>query len=379
MELLLIMIYVSICYVVFKVFRIPVNQWSLATAALGGIIGIALLLLIMNYNHPFTKNARIYFAVTPVLPTVRGRVIEVPVKENAPLKEGDVLFRIDPKPYEYVVEQKKAALAEAEQNVRQLKASLDQAAAATERDNAQFALAQQNYDRQAELFEKRIIAQATLDTFTRNLETARQSLAGTRAEEERARLAYSSNIEGVNTTVARLRAELADAEWNLEQTVTRAPGVGFVTQVALRAGVYVVPAPLQPAMVFVNTDVKDQLLGAAFQQNSLQRVKAGDEAEVAFDAVPGRVFKGKVRLVLDAIAAGQIQPTGALVDFAERTAGGRALAVIDIEDDTSGYQIPLGAAAQVAIYTEYWHHVSMIRKILLRMRSWQNYIFLEGH
>ena len=109
MELLLILIYVSICWVVFKLFRIPVNQWSLATAALGGIIGIALLLLIMNYNHPFTKNARIYFAVTPVLPTVRGRVVEVAVKENAPLKEGDVLFRIDPKPYEYVVEQKKAA------------------------------------------------------------------------------------------------------------------------------------------------------------------------------------------------------------------------------------------------------------------------------
>ena len=108
MELLLILIYVSICYVVFKLFRIPVNQWSLATAALGGIVGIALLLLIMNYNHPFTKNARIYFAVTPVLPTVKGRVVEVPVKENAPLKEGDVLFRIDPKPYEYVVEQKKA-------------------------------------------------------------------------------------------------------------------------------------------------------------------------------------------------------------------------------------------------------------------------------
>src|SRR5262245_20636107 len=88
MELLLILTYVSICYAVFKLFRIPVNQWSLATAALGGIIGIALLLLIMNYNHPFTKNARIYFAVTPVLPTVRGRVIEVPVKENTPLNEG---------------------------------------------------------------------------------------------------------------------------------------------------------------------------------------------------------------------------------------------------------------------------------------------------
>ena len=89
MELLLIPIYVSICYVTFKLFRIPVNQWSLATATLGRIIGIALLLLIMNYNHPFNTNARTYFAVTPVFPSVRGRVIEVPVQANGPLKEGE--------------------------------------------------------------------------------------------------------------------------------------------------------------------------------------------------------------------------------------------------------------------------------------------------
>jgi multidrug resistance efflux pump len=379
MDLLLILIYVAICYAIFKIFRIPVNQWTLATATLGGVIGISLLLLIMNYNHPFTTNARIYFAVTPVLPAVKGRVIEVPVQANKPLKAGDELFRVDPKPYEYVVQQKKAALAEAEQNVKQLKASLDQAAAATQRAAAQFELAQQNYDRQAELFERKVIAQATLDTFARNLETARQSLAGARAEEERARLAYSSNIEGVNTTVARLTAELADAQYDLDQTVTRAPTAGFVTQLALRPGMYVVPAPLRPVMTFVNTEVRDSELGAAFQQNALQRVKSGDEAEIAFDAVPGRVFKGKVRLVLDAIAAGQLQATGALVDVGTRTAGGRALAIIDITDDISGYQIPLGAAGQVAIYTEHWHHVSMIRKILLRMRSWQNYIFLEGH
>src|SRR5436190_10544473 len=379
MELLLILLYVSICYVVFKIFRIPVNQWSLATAALGGIIGIALLLLIMNYNHPFTNNARIYFAVTPVLPSVRGRVIEVPVQTNAPLKEGDELFRIDSKPYQYVVDQKKASLAEAEQNVRQLKASLDQATAAAERTNAQLELAQQNYDRQAELFEKKIIAQATLDTFTRNLETARQSLVGARAGEERARLAYSSNIEGVNTTVARLSAELADAQWDLDQTVTRAPAAGFVTQVGLRPGMYVVPAPLRPVMVFVNQGLKDRMLVAAFQQNSLQRVKPGDDAEIAFTAVPGRVFTGKVGQVLDVIAAGQFQATGVLQDFAGQTGNDQAVAEIDITDDLSDYQVPRGAAAQVAIYTEHWHHVSLLRKILLRMRSWQNYVFLEGH
>jgi multidrug resistance efflux pump len=290
-----------------------------------------------------------------------------------------VLFRIDPKPYQYIVDQKKASLAEAEQNVKQLKASLDQASAAAEKANAQFELAQQNYDRQAELFEKKVIAQATLDTYIRNLETARQTLTGARAEEERARLAYTSNIEGVNTTVARLTAELGDAQYDLDQTVVRAPGAGFVTQVALRPGVYVTPIQARPAMVFVNTEMKDSVLGAAFQQNSLQRVKSGDEAEIAFDAVPGRVFKGKVSLVLDAIAAGQMQASGSLIDLGERTEGGRAIAVLDIEDDMSGYNIPLGAAGQAAIYTEHVHHLSLLRKILLRMRSWENYLFLEGH
>jgi hypothetical protein len=92
------------------------------------------------------------------------------------------------------------------------------------------------------------------------------------------------------------------------------------------------------------------------------------------------VFKAKVGRVLDAIGAGQVQATGALVDLGGPTnAGGRALATIDMIDDTSKYQIPLGAAAQVAIYTEHFHHVSILRKVLLRMRSWQNYVFLEAH
>jgi len=379
MELLLALIYVSFCVAIFKLFRIPVNQWSLSTAVLGGIVGIFLLLLVMNYNHPFTTNARIYFPVTPILPTVKGRVVEVPVRANTPLKEGDVLFRIDPKPYQYVVDEKKAALAEAEQNVSQLKASLDQATAAAEKVNAQLQLAQQNYDRQAELFKEKVVAQATLDTATRNLDAAKQSLTGAKAEEERARLAYTSNIGGVNTSVARARAGLADAEFDLDQTTTRAAGPGFVTQVSLRPGMYILPTQLRTAMLFVNTGKRDHELGAAFQQNSLQRVDAGDDAEVAFDAVPGRVFSAKVRSLVDAIAAGQLATTATLVEPATLTTAGRAVAVIDVSEEMYNYQIPLGSTAQVAIYTKHWHHLSLLRKILLRMRSWENYVFLEGH
>jgi multidrug resistance efflux pump len=306
-------------------------------------------------------------------------VIDVPVKTNTPLKEGDVLFRIDPKPFEYVVEQQKAALAEAEQNVDQLKASFDQASAAVERANAQLQLAQQNYDRQNELFRKNIIAQATLDKYKRNLDAAQQTVMGAKAEAERARLAYTSNIGGVNTSVARLRAQLADAQFDLDQTTTRAAGPGFVTQVSLRPGMYVIPTQFRTAMLFVNTGNRDKELGAAFQQNSLQRVEAGDDAEVSFEAVPGRVFKAKVRSVVDAIAAGQLATTAALVEPETRTTAGRAIAIIDVSDEMHDYQIPLGSTAEVAIYTKHWHHLSLLRKILLRMRSWENYVFLEGH
>jgi multidrug resistance efflux pump len=380
MEILLTLTYVALCYAIFKLFRIPVNQWTLATAALGGIFGLSLLFITMAYNHPFSTNARIYFTVTPILPGVRGRVIEVPVEDrtNQHLEAGEVLFKIDPKPYEYTVAEKKAGLADAEASVAQLKASVDQTSATVEKAKAQLQLAQENYDRQSTLFQKNVVAQATLDTAQRNLDAARQTVAEAAAAEDRAKQAYGATVEGEHTAVVRLRNELADAQFDLDQTTVRAPTGGFVTELALRPGVYVVPAPFRPAMIFVNDSQKDRVLAAAFQQNALQRVHAGDEAEVLFKGVPGRVFKAKVHLLIDAVAGGQLQSTGTLVNVGGPLAGDRALAILDIVDDISGYQIPLGAAGEAAIYTEHVHELSLLRKILLRMRSWQNYAFFEA-
>ena len=380
MEILLTLTYVALCYAVFKLFRIPVNQWTLATAALGGIFGLSLLFITMAYNHPFSTNARIYYTVTPILPAVRGRVIEVPVEDrtNQHLEAGDVLFKIDPKPYEYTVAEKRAGLADAEANIAQLKASVDQAAAETGKAKTNLALAQTNYDRQAELFQKNVVAQVTLDTATRSLDASKQTVAEAAAAEDRARQAYGATVDGEHTAIVRLRNELADAQFNLDQTTVRAPASGFVTELALRPGVYVVPAPFRPAMVFVNDSQKDRQLAAAFQQNALQRVRAGDEAEVLFKGIPGRVFKAKVRVLIDAIAGGQLQTTGTLVNVVGPATGDRALALLDIVDDMSAYQVPLGSAGEAAIYTEHFHELSLLRKILLRMRSWQNYAFFEA-
>jgi multidrug resistance efflux pump len=338
MELLLILIYVTFCYVIFKIFRIPVNQWSLATATLGGIAGITLMMLLMNYNHPFTKDARVYYPTTPIISDVKGRVIEVPVEANKPLKNGDVLFRIEPTIYQATVDTGIAQVAEAEAN----------------------------RDRTKQAFDR-------YDQGNRNAREKGGGLPFAEIDVENRRGTYLA----AEAAFEAAQSKLVEAKFNLDQTVVRAPGPGFVTQVALRPGMMAVPLPLRPVMVFVHSD--ERFLTGAFQQNGLQRIRSGDDAEIAFDAVPGKIFKGKVHEVIDAIAQGQIQAGGLLIDSSQIKGEGRANAVIDITDDISAYQIPLGSAAQVALLTEHWHHLALLRRILLRMISWRNFVYLEGH
>lgn len=370
MAVLLLLIYGAICVVIFKLLRVPLNKWSITTASIGGVVIIGGLLAGMNYNHPFTTDARLYFFTTPIVPEVKGRVIDVSVRPNVALKKGDPLFKLDPAPYQFIVEQKKAALAEAEQGVKQLKASLDQASAGLQKAKSQLALSQANYDRQYQLFHAKDVAQATLETAQRNLDAAKQTVAGAQAVEERARLAFTSEVGGVNTTVARFSADLNDAEYNLNQTTVVAPTDGYVTQLFLRPGMMAVSAP---AMVFIHSD--DRVFAASFPQTVVQRLRPGAEAEIAFDAIPGKVFRGKVAALIDAVSQGQLQASGTLLNPEDRSkSAGLASVNINIIDDLSAYQLPAGATAQVAVYSDHWRPVAAIRRILLRMKSWLNYV-----
>ncbi|EDQ01108.1 secretion protein, HlyD family [Shewanella benthica KT99] len=114
MDLLLILTYTAICIAIFKIFNIPLNKWTVPTAILGGIFIVGALVLLMNYNHPYTPFAKEYFVTTPINPAVKGVVISVEVKPNTPIKKGEVLFRLDPTPFAAIVKQKRAALLAAE-------------------------------------------------------------------------------------------------------------------------------------------------------------------------------------------------------------------------------------------------------------------------
>ena len=82
MELLLILIYAAICICIFKLFKIPLNKWSVPTAILGGVILLSGLVLTMNYNHPYTERAQMLTVTVPIIPEVQGTVIAVTPNTN---------------------------------------------------------------------------------------------------------------------------------------------------------------------------------------------------------------------------------------------------------------------------------------------------------
>lgn len=310
---LLIIIYSMLMWLVFKVFKVPINKWTGTTAILGGVVSIGFLLLMMGMYHPFTKEGRIYSLTTPILPTVKGRVTEVNVKTGDRVKKGDLLFRIDPEPFQYTV------------------AKLE----------AELQLAASNLEDATALFKKQVGSE--------------------------------KNVERAQSTVDSLTAQLSNARFELEETEVRASDHGYVAQVRLRPGALAVPMPFSPLMTFVHD--KDRFLLGGFQQNPLQNIKPEFEAEVIFVAAPGKVFAAKVFGVGEIMAQGQLLPDGRLIRLENVTRPGRVLVRVNVTDDLSEYQLPAGVKAYVAVYSDTWKPVAMIRKVLLRIMSWENYLF----
>lgn len=316
MDLLLILTYTAICVAVFKFFKIPLTKWTVPTAVLGGIALIGTLIFVMNYNHPYSEVARVYYTTTPIVPSVSGRVISVDAQPNSLMSEGDVIFQIDKAPF-----------------------------------------------------------QSSVDSVSARLQSAQQDLK--RQEElDRKKLGTKRDLDNARAMVKDLEGQLAKAEFDLEQTTVRAPGEGFVTQLALRPGMYAASLPLRPVVVFIHRENAHSV--GWFRQNSLLRLMPGDEAEIAFDGIPGEVFEGRVKQRLPALAEGQVQANGMVLGVNLAEAPGRIAVEIEITDpDFAEYAgiLPGGAYGQMAIYSEHAHHVAVMRKILLRMSAWMNYLF----
>jgi RND family efflux transporter MFP subunit len=244
-----------------------------------------------------------------IVPSVSGEVTEVPVAANTPLKEGDVLFRIDPATYEAQVQAIEAQLKFAELR------------------HTQF------------------------------------------SELQRRDTGRAFDVQQRESEVDQLRAQLDGAKWNLDKTTVRAPADGYVTNLTLRKGARVTAQA--PVMAFIDTS--ETVVGIEIPQVYARYIAPGQPVEVTFKIFPGTIFSGRVETVLQAIASGQAQVTGAAVAPAQIQSAPFVVRVA-LDDQEIARRLPAGSTGLAAIFTDRVRVSHIIRKVILRQAAILNYV-----
>lgn len=247
-----------------------------------------------------------------MVPQVSGEVVEVTTKTNVLMKKGELLFRIDDTRYRARLNKLKADLAAGEATLRAKQATIDDASARVQQAQAEYDRVTRDYQRYAQGAAMPVNPFSEQDVTHARQQVQIQTavLQAAKAQLQNAREQVSGRYNGLDANIASLKSQILEAEYNLAQTVVRAPSDGYVTQLLARPGMTAVRLPFKPVLVFIPQQ-KRQVV-AVFRQNSVLRLTAGDSAEVVFNGLPGSVYSGKVSRVLPAIPDGSYQASGAL-------------------------------------------------------------------
>jgi RND family efflux transporter MFP subunit len=303
-------VYLVILFVLVKTKIVPFNLFWKCSPLIVLLLLMFGLFIPMGWGAP-QGPAMVVRNSVQIVPNVAGEVTDVPVVANKPLKAGDVLFKIDPVPYQAQVDSIGA----------QLK------------------------------FEELRLSQMT------QLELSDSGRA--------------FDVQQRQAEVDKLKGQLRGANYNLEQTVVRAPSDGYVTNLGLMKGARVANLPLSPVMAFIDTS--QTILGVEIQQIYTRYIEVGQDVEVTFKVFPGQVFKGKVESILEATAAGQVVASGAAVTPRQVTAAPLVVRV-KLDDARLAASLPAGAAGDAAVYTEHIKPSHIIRKVILRQIAIVNYV-----
>jgi len=378
MEILLLGIYSFFVWLIFIKFKwLPWNATSQVTVAIIPIVGLTVLILMLNVFAPSSADVRVIKYVVQVLPQVRGRVIEVPVKGNDYVKKGDLLFRIDPTPYQLTVKTLEAQLANAEGASRQLKEEFKSATANKQAVSARVELARQRVAQYQELASTGAGDAFALQQAQADLKDLESQYASANASEAQVRERLLAQVDGDLAEVAQIKAQLENARWELSQTTTYAPANGWVMNLQLRPGSMVVPMPAFVAMTFVEDEY--QVL-ALFNQNELHQIKPGNEAEISLKTLPGQIIKAKVESIVWGQGQGQLAPSGLLPQTgAAPVPPGRFAVKLEVDERYHDAFLAAGAAGHGAIYTDRMAAIHILRKVILRVGAKTDYLILKLH
>ena len=303
-------VYLVILFILVKMKIVPFNVFWKCSPLIVLLLLMFGLFIPMGWGAP-QGSALVVRNSVAIVPNVAGEVTDVPVEANKPLKAGDVLFKIDPVPYQSQVDTIAA----------QLK------------------------------FEELRLSQMT------QLQLSDSGRA--------------FDVQQRQAEVDKLKGQLLGAKYNLDQTVVLAPSDGYVTNVGLLKGARVANLPLSPVMAFISTT--ETVVGVEVQQIYTRYIEPGQEVEVTFKFLPGQVFTGKVVAVLEATSTGQVLTSGTAVAPRQVTAAPFVVRV-KLDDARLAASLPAGTAGNAAIYTAHIKPAHIIRKVILRQIAILNYV-----
>ena len=325
-------VFITICYasLYFFIFNKPgflrKTAGNISAFAGVGVVIIGAIVFVWYTFAPMSGDARLFRYIIPIVPNVRGEVIDVPVQATQPLAKGDTLFRIDPTPYEYAVRQLEAQVA---------------------RHEAELRLAEVNVQRAEKLLKVQSAAQIDLDTWEANRDVA-------------------------SAAIASEKAQLDNARWQLSETTVDAPDDGYVLNLQLRPGNVVTTIPAASPMAFVSTETSTVL--ASFSQSAIRNIDEGNLAEVVFTNRPGEVYAGKVVRKVGLGSQSQLSASGQLPTMTGAPANDRWAVLVELDDEAFARSLPQGAGGTVAVYTGKGKPVHVISKVALRIGAWLAYL-----
>src|SRR5262245_55114227 len=380
LEILILAVYSLIVWLIFFKFKLlPWNNTSMVIVVTIPVVGLATLLLSLNVFAPSTSDVRVIKYVVNVNPQVRGRVIEVPVGQgNVRVKKGDVLFKLDPTPYEIQVRSFEAQLENARGKGVKLTQELPAARGKTTDVEAQLRLAETRVKQYRDLAEKGAGDRFALEAAERDVRSLKAQLDSARAGEAQVQAQLSATYRGDLAEIAAIQAQLDNARWELDQTVVTAPADGYAINVQLRPGAITTAFPVTAAVQLVEDEYQ---VIALYSQNELHQVEPGNEAEITFLTIPGKIIKAKVDSIVWAQGQGQV-PLSASLPMTGTTPipPGRFPVKLDVDpkykDDLF---LAAGAVGDGAIYTNSGAAIHIIRKVILRVGAKLNYLVLKLH
>jgi multidrug resistance efflux pump len=325
---LLSLIYGSFYFLFFKKLKFFAESVKNISIFVGlGVVLIGAIVYAWWTFAPTTVDGRAFQFVIPIVPNVAGQVIEVPIQGMQVVDEGDVLFKIDPTPYQFTVDQ--------------LQASIDQA-------EAQKTLAEIEVKRAAGLVRASAGPQSQLDQ-------------------------WNAQLASTVSSIASLKAQLGNAQWRLDETAVRAPHRGYVANLQLRPGNYVTTMPVASSMSFVSSE--EHFIVASFSQSAIRYINVGDPVEMVFRSRPGKVSTGKVVRIVRVSGSSQLKASGQLPTMTGQPDNSRWAVMMGLEDKAEAESLPQSASASIiAVYTQKGKPVHIISKVVMRMNAWTGYL-----